>query len=949
MNAMPAVLKDSHGSQVRLGRQIGKGGEGAVFEAQDRNEIAIKLYWNDKAGDRKDKIGAMVAAAWSKSNLFVAYPIDALYTPAGAFAGFTMRRIAGHKPVHLLYSPSSRKLEFNGASFRFLIRAALNVARAVASVHTTDCVIGDVNHSGFLVSENATITLIDSDSFQVVATGKSFLCQVGTPEYTPPELQNSHFSGAKRTRNHDNFGLAILLFQLLFMGRHPYSGRFNGQGDMPLERAIAEFRFAYSARRTTGMAPPPNAPLLSDFTAYVSEAFEIAFGPDGVQNRPTPERWVELLNRLEGDIQKCSTNPAHDHVQGKSCPWCRMELAHPGFVAFTSKTPGVRDLPIVIDTSQVLALITSIKDPGPVPDIHSVLKVPGNQAVNLHFGTNTLWMQHGAALGISVVGFLAWQLGVPSFVAILLSGLGAAVSLYPDRRASAISETRRQAEQAWDAVRQAWSRQSGNSDYLQVKSEALSYVRDLNCLPTEEKSQLQQLEINKQKLQLERHLERHLIKAAKIRKVGSARKTVLASFGIETAADIERQRIAAIQGFGPALVSELLSWRASIVQKFVFNANEPISSAQIAAVRIGIANKKVALDAKLRSTLARLQQVATFAADQRSSLNISANAAFVKFKESLSAEHATHPIFTRVAKIVSISCLGIMLLNLASTQHPSAAPPNIHISEPVTSLPSAVPVAPQAPPTRQQASTINVPDQASTPAPVLPSQVHPVNDPVQQSAAPAQAFRNAAWAPSQLAERERAFTPPSPTEAPGQSQNTGQPSVPPETATPRLSPNVPADATQIQQRLFDLGYLQTPPDGKWGQRSARALQEFRAARGLQSDVNWNRRTEDALLSSPIAERANAIPLFAGGWRPENDLCGSDRDGPPLRITRGHAETAAGRCDFDTIQAESESAWRVRAKCSANGETWQANIQLRVTGPLLTWESERGRAQYLRCK
>jgi peptidoglycan hydrolase-like protein with peptidoglycan-binding domain len=202
---------------------------------------------------------------------------------------------------------------------------------------------------------------------------------------------------------------------------------------------------------------------------------------------------------------------------------------------------------------------------------------------------------------------------------------------------------------------------------------------------------------------------------------------------------------------------------------------------------------------------------------------------------------------------------------------------------------------------------------------------------------------------SQVGERERASAPAPPIEAPGPSPNTGPPSVPAEAATPRLSPNIPADAAQIQQRLSNLGYLQTPPDGKWGQRSARALQEFRAARGLQNDVNWNRQTEDALLSSSIAARANVIPSFVGGWRPEDQLCGSDRDGPPLRITRGRAETAAGRCDFDSVQTESESAWRVRAKCSANGETWQANIQLRVSGPLLTWESERGRTQYLRCQ
>src|SRR5262249_10925178 len=154
--------------------------------------------------------------------------------------------------------------------------------RAVASVHACGCVIGDINHSGFLVSDKATSVLIDSDSFQVVAANKSYLCQVGTPEYTPPELQGARFDRVTRTFNHDNFGLTILVFQLLFLGRHPFSGVYQGSGDMPLERAIGEHRFAYSLLTSaTNMKPPPSAPSLTDFPLEVGQAFENAFGRAG--------------------------------------------------------------------------------------------------------------------------------------------------------------------------------------------------------------------------------------------------------------------------------------------------------------------------------------------------------------------------------------------------------------------------------------------------------------------------------------------------------------------------------------------------------------------------------------------------------------------------------------------------------------------------------------------
>jgi DNA-binding helix-hairpin-helix protein with protein kinase domain len=251
---------------------------------------------------------------------------------------------------------------------------------------------------------------------------------------------------------------------------------------------------------------------------------------------------------------------------------------------------------------------------------------------------------------------------------------------------NAIAEARRQAEQAWNTAQAAWSRQPGNTNYLQVKSEAMSLVRDLNALPDQEISELQQLENNKRKAQLERYLERHPINGAKMRKIGTARKAVLASFGIETAADVEFHRVEAVQGFGPSLVSELVTWRKGIEQKFVFNAKEPISPAQIAAVKTALANKKVVFDAKLRSAMIRLQQVASLAVDQRNSLIVSANAAFTKFKQTRSDERALHPIFMRVAKIVSVSCLGIVLLNLASTQQSSADLPYVHASRPTPLL-----------------------------------------------------------------------------------------------------------------------------------------------------------------------------------------------------------------------------------------------------------------------
>ena len=147
--------------------------------------------------------------------------------------------------IHELYSPKSRIGVFPEADFLFLTHVCTNIARAFAVVHLCGHVIGDVNHGNLLVGPNGTVTLIDCDSFQFRNGSKIFTCDVGTDLFTPPELQNRRLKGIERTSNHDCFGLAVLLFHLLFMGRHPFAGRYSGAGEMPIEKAIAEYRFAY--------------------------------------------------------------------------------------------------------------------------------------------------------------------------------------------------------------------------------------------------------------------------------------------------------------------------------------------------------------------------------------------------------------------------------------------------------------------------------------------------------------------------------------------------------------------------------------------------------------------------------------------------------------------------------------------------------------------------------
>lgn len=131
----PFLVFSSNGQSITLGNEMGRGGEGVVYEIQGASDIAAKIYHHDRAIARAAKITAMTSAGLHTAAPNVAFPINPLFDKGRRFVGFTMRRVGGHQPVHNLYSPTSRKTTFPTAHFLFLLRTALNISASIASIH----------------------------------------------------------------------------------------------------------------------------------------------------------------------------------------------------------------------------------------------------------------------------------------------------------------------------------------------------------------------------------------------------------------------------------------------------------------------------------------------------------------------------------------------------------------------------------------------------------------------------------------------------------------------------------------------------------------------------------------------------------------------------------------------------------------------------------------------
>jgi DNA-binding helix-hairpin-helix protein with protein kinase domain len=336
----------------------------------------------------------------------VAFPAAPLRRADGAFAGFLMPRVAQAEPIHELYAPGARKRAFPDADYRFLVRAALNAARATAAAHQAGCVIGDVNHSGFLIGQDALVSLIDADSFQFDDGATLHLCRVGVPEYLPPELQGASLASTPRSPDHDAFGLAVLLFQLLHLGRHPFAGVPRDGADVDVAAAIAAGDFAFHRAGRGRLAPPPGAPRLHEIPPVVAALFERAFDPACAGRRPAAQAWAAALAEMEAALVACPARPRHHHAAGAAgCPWCRLETGRrarifpaPGEPGAAPKAPP-RSALLARCEAVVLPDVFAYAPPPPLPS--SAPPPPSRRQVwgeRIEAGVFAVMMACGAAL-----------------------------------------------------------------------------------------------------------------------------------------------------------------------------------------------------------------------------------------------------------------------------------------------------------------------------------------------------------------------------------------------------------------------------------------------------------------------------------------------------------------------------------------------------------------------
>lgn len=285
------------GTAIHLRSQLGKGGEGDVFET-DSPGVLCKIYHDDKltVGKQK-KIELMTTRKVSHQG--ICWPTEPVKDSQGVFRGFLMPKGVGEPLGHGLFIPTVWMKAHPDWTRVESVRLVINILEGVRYLHRMEVLLGDINPMNILVKDDRNVYFVDCDSFQV----EGFPCPVGSVNFVAPEIQGKDFRHFLRTSEHEEFAVATLIFMMMMPGKPPYSHQGGADG----ATNIRKMHFPYPLGEKASSGAPEGAWRFcwSHLPRRTKELFHQTFHVDYKdQNRPSVTDWLRAFTEYERILQK---------------------------------------------------------------------------------------------------------------------------------------------------------------------------------------------------------------------------------------------------------------------------------------------------------------------------------------------------------------------------------------------------------------------------------------------------------------------------------------------------------------------------------------------------------------------------------------------------------------------------------------------------------------------
>lgn len=249
-----AKVKTRDGVQYELTSLIAAGGEGTVFNCStsmitQNGEYVIKIYHKGQLNKLRLK-KLMLMESKKLDFKGICWPEKIVYSLKGEPVGYIMKKVKG-KPLTSIFNCDEDLLrEYPYWKKTNILKVIVDLLYRIQYLHLFGILVGDLRLKNIMLDSQGNIILVDIDSCQI----NNIPCPAGIPDFTAPEIHNIEFGKQLRTYYNENYSCAVLMFELLFCGLHPYDQKYGADF---LATDMKEYNFPYPRRGAAGIDRVP--------------------------------------------------------------------------------------------------------------------------------------------------------------------------------------------------------------------------------------------------------------------------------------------------------------------------------------------------------------------------------------------------------------------------------------------------------------------------------------------------------------------------------------------------------------------------------------------------------------------------------------------------------------------------------------------------------------------
>ena len=333
--------------------KIGEGATALVYKVSYKNQTWAAKIFKDGQNINAAKIQAMLEH--QPNDLYInldgqdfiqyAWVKYVIKNGVGKVIGFMMPYVP-HDDTYSLdtfYDPVlSKRLKPFESALTLRIQLAINLCELIESLHKNKNYFIDIKPQNIRVyKKNHKVVLLDCDGYSINNANGSpnrFDAELISTDYIAPEVTRENLKPSTLGLQQDLYGLAVILFQLLNRGTHPFQGITtdkNISANTNDERASLGL-YAYGLKENWKVKPRSQSIhnlFLDETRALFDKSFE-------TESRTTAEEWIghfkEILNNKKLELcdkvdrsKKLEQDLIHIKFNGKECIGCKFELEKP--------------------------------------------------------------------------------------------------------------------------------------------------------------------------------------------------------------------------------------------------------------------------------------------------------------------------------------------------------------------------------------------------------------------------------------------------------------------------------------------------------------------------------------------------------------------------------------------------------------------------------------------